>query len=295
MQLQFLLPCRALFRLVGDDVVSARLAWSVVHIVQGQQSMHFCWEINLILTSGDKERATCSKLQFEDATAEKLLQTDVVPLLSQKMEGQTTCIVQIRFLQTLFAFLFLMEPGYREIAMLCPGQGVVPYFWILLKSWWVFLSSGAPSALEQVEPLGLIFLTVSVLGLHMPNITCLCCHQGLQEKLFSCWRGNAWTGTFYIPVAHSTRPLWKFAWWEKRVLVAHKDSLHSAGTFQGQLFGDHWPAPLAGDGLVVRLDIVLAEERQCMGWVLPDAEWECNTLGRWSYFFASRRTVNSCF
>lgn len=87
MQLQFLLPCRALFPRVGDDVASARLAWDVVPVVQGQQSVHFCWEINLILTSGDKERATCSKLQFEDAAAEKLLQTDVVPLLSQKMEG----------------------------------------------------------------------------------------------------------------------------------------------------------------------------------------------------------------
>lgn len=35
-----------------------------------------------------------------------------------------------------------------------------------------------------------------------------------------------------------------------------------------------------GDELFVRLDIVLAEERQCMGWAVPDGEGECNTLGR---------------
>lgn len=143
---------------------------------------------------------------------------------------------------------------------------------------------------------GLIFPTASVLGLHMPNITCLRCHQSLQEKFFSCWGGNAWTGAFYIPVTRSTRPLWKFSWWEQHVLVAYKDSLHPAVAFEGSLMlRDHWPASLAGDVLVVRLDTVFAEERQCMGWVLPDGEGEYNTWGRWSYFFASRKIVNSCF
>lgn len=175
------------------------------------------------------------------------------------MEGQTICVAQICFLRSLIFICFSFPDGAR---LLCPGQGMVPCFWMLLKPWWVFLNSGAPFALEQVEPLGFIFPIVSVLGLHMPNITCLCYHRSLQEKLFSCWRGNGWTGAFYIPMTHSTLPLWKFSRWEQRVLVAHKDSLHPAGTFQGQLFGDHWAASLAGDGLVVRLDTVLAEK----GW-----------------------------
>lgn len=42
MHLQFLLPCSALFPLAGDHVASASLAWDVVHMVQGQQSVHFC-------------------------------------------------------------------------------------------------------------------------------------------------------------------------------------------------------------------------------------------------------------
>lgn len=169
--------------------------------------------------------------------------------------------------------------------LLCPGQGMVPCFWMLLKPWWVFPNSGAPSALEQVEPLGLIFPTASVLGVHMPNITCLCCHQSLQEKLVSCWGGNAWTGAFYIPMTHSTWPLWKFSRWEQHVLITHKDSLHPAVAFEGQLLGGHWPASLAGEWLVVKLDAVLAEERQCVGWVLPDGEGGVQHLGKMILFF----------
>lgn len=135
--------------------------------------------------------------------------------------------------------------------------------------------------------LGLMFPTVSVLGLHVPNITCLCCHQILQEKLFS-WGGNAWTGAFYIPMTHSTQALWKCSC-EQHVLVAHKGSLHPAVACQVQLWGPCW------DGLFVRLDTVLTEERQCLGWAVPDGEGECNTLARWSYFFASRKIINSCF
>lgn len=40
--LQFLLPCSAFFPLVGDHVALVRLVWNVVHMVQGQQSVHFC-------------------------------------------------------------------------------------------------------------------------------------------------------------------------------------------------------------------------------------------------------------
>lgn len=160
----------------------------------------------------------CSQLQFEDAAAEKLLQTDVAALLSWKMEGQTTCVVQICFLQSLIllAFFFLMEPS---CCVLLRGGAMV---WMLLKPWWVFPNSGAPSALEQLEPLGWMSSTVSVLGLHIPSITCLCCHQSLQEKLLSWWGGNARTRAFYIPTTHSARPLWKFIWWEQHVLVLVK-------------------------------------------------------------------------
>lgn len=85
-------------------------------------------------------------------------------------------------------------------------------------------------------------------------------------------------------MTHSTRPPWKFDWWEQHVLVtaveARKGLLHPAGTLQGRLFGDHRTTSLAGDGLFVGADIALAGERQCMGWPFPDAEWECDTLGR---------------
>lgn len=206
-------------------------------------------------------------------------------------EDGRTCIVQKQFLQTLilFAFLFLMEPGYYEIAMLCPGQGMVPYFWMLLKPWWVFPSSGAPSALEQVEPLGLLFLNLCAWITHVQHHL-LVLSPGPARKAFLLLKRKCLNGSFL----HSYGTF-NLATLEIHVVGAacpgcYKDSLHSAGTFQGQLFGDHWPATLAGDGLVVRLDI-----RQCMGWALPDAEWECNTLGRQSLFFASRKTVNSCF
>lgn len=65
-----------------------------------------------------------------------------------------------------------------------------------LKSQQSFPSPGALSSLDQLEPVGLIFPTVSVLGLYISKITCLCCHQclfvlfqlenTLQEKLLSC-------------------------------------------------------------------------------------------------------------
>lgn len=291
MHLQFLLPCSALFPLVGDCAASVRLVWDVLHMVQGQHSLHFCWEINLVLTSGDKERAHAASYSLR-----VLLQRNFSKQMWQhcchgRWKDKPLVLFKSAFCKVNF-ICFSFPDGAK---LLCPGQGMVPWFWMLLKPWWVFLNSGAPSALGQVEPLGLIFPAVSVLGLHMPNITCLCCHQSLQEKLFPCWGGNAWKGAFYIPMTHSTQPLWKFSCWEQHVLVAHKDSLHPAVACQGQLLGDHWPASLAGDELFVRLDTVLAEERQCMGWAVPDGEGECNTLGRWSYFFASRIIVNSCF
>lgn len=112
-------------------------------------------------------------------------------------DGRTNHLHCSNLLSAKFNFICFSFPDGAKF--LCPGQGMVPCFWMLLKPWWVFVNSGAPSALGQVEPLGLIFPTVSVLGLHMPNITCFCCQHILQEKLFS-WGGNAWTGAFYIPI-----------------------------------------------------------------------------------------------
>lgn len=73
MRLQFLLSCSALFPPVGDHIASARLVWDTVHMLRGQQSVHFCWEINSILISEDKEKEiTRGWLQFEYAAAEEL-------------------------------------------------------------------------------------------------------------------------------------------------------------------------------------------------------------------------------
>lgn len=113
-------------------------------------------------------------------------------------------------------FFFLMEPsccvlvrGWCHVLDAPEALMGLSKFWCPICSW-------------TGEPLGWMSPTVSVFGLHIPSITCLCCHQSLQEKLLSWWGGNAWTGASYIPTAHSARPLWKFIWWEQHVLVLIK-------------------------------------------------------------------------
>lgn len=97
---------------------------------QGQHSVHSAERLAWVSPLEMRE-STCSRLQLEGAAAEKLLQTDAVALLSWEMEGQTTCSVQICFLQSLilFAFLFLREPSC------C----------VLVRGWCLFLD--APKAL----------------------------------------------------------------------------------------------------------------------------------------------------
>ena len=213
------------------------------------------------------------------------------------MEWHATCILHISFLRSLHFICFYSSfpDGARLLwdSRTASWSGLVLWFWMLLKSQRSFPSPSAPSSLEQVEPTGLIVPTASVLGLRTPSITGLCCHQCLagfsqlenvlQEKLFSYWKGNTWTGTFYIPVTHSTWPPWRLSRREQHALraavEARADSLHPAGTLQ-----DHRTTSLAGDGLFVGAAAALAGGRQWVGWPFPGAERECDAWGRWGCF-----------
>lgn len=68
-------------------------------------------------------------------------------------DGRTNHLQCSNLLSAKFNFILFHFPDGAQL--LCPGQEMVLCFWMLLKPWWVFLNSGAPSALEQVEPLGL--------------------------------------------------------------------------------------------------------------------------------------------
>lgn len=151
------------------------------------------------------------------------------------------------------------------------------------------LSFGGPSALEQVESLGWIIPNSLCAWITQTQHHLLVLSPEPARKAFLLRRRKCLNRSFLHPYDTFNSATLEIYLVGAACPVAYKDALHPAVAFQGQLLGNHWPVSLAGDVLVVRLDTVLAEERQCMGWTLSDAEGECNTMGRWSYFFCLQK------
>lgn len=188
--------------------------------------MHFWWEMNSNFTSKTKENEIAYSVTVWGCccrgTASQEVSYKPYSDIAVMEDGSThylCCLNQLSVKFNLYLLLFFFS-WWIKVTMnsyTALWLGIVLWFLMLLKPHWFILRLGTPSSFKQVEPFGsqqplcldyippaspaCVATSAFLVLFQLKNI--------LQEKLLSCWRGNAWTGAFYIPMTHSTQP-WKF-------------------------------------------------------------------------------------